>query len=93
MELVIVKREKNELVFEVKGETHTFCNALRQALIEDKAVTFAAYKVGHPLNPISLFMVKTDGSKTPEEALAEAAKKLVALLQEFKEAFNNAIKT
>lgn len=93
MQLVVLKRGENELVFEVRGETHTFCNALRQALVEDKAVTFAAYKISHPLTSIPLFRVKTDGSKTPEEALTEAAKKLTALSQNFKAAFNSAIKS
>ncbi len=85
MEIVVLSRASNTLVFELKGEGHTFCNALREALLRDPAVVFAAYRVDHPLISSPVFTVKTDGSKSPEDALREAAMRVIEFAKEFEE--------
>jgi DNA-directed RNA polymerase subunit L len=92
MDLVVLNKGPNTLVFELRGEGHTFCNSLREALLQDPAVTFAAYRIDHPLVSSPVFVVKTDGSKTPEDALREAAARIVALTKVFEEKALRALK-
>jgi len=92
MEVVVLNKSSDTLVFELRGEGHTFCNALRESLLQDPAVTFAAYRVDHPLTSSPVFTVKTDGSKSPEEALREAAVRVAELAKEFEEEALKALK-
>ena len=91
MELKIIEEKKNKLIFELKGETHTFCNALKQELWNDKHVKAASYNITHPLIGIPKFIVETDGAD-PKKALKEASKKLSDVTDKFKDAFAKAIK-
>ncbi|PCN49990.1 DNA-directed RNA polymerase subunit L [Candidatus Geothermarchaeota archaeon ex4572_27] len=90
MEVVVRSRDDRTLVFEVKGEGHTLCNALREALLMDRSVVFAAYRIDHPLISNPVFTVRTDGSKRPEEALVEAADRIIAFTREFEGAVRRA---
>lgn len=83
MEIVVVRKDSNTLVFEVRGEGHTFCNALREALLQDPAVTFAAYRIDHPLISNPTFIVRTDGLESPMEALKRAAARVAELARTF----------
>ncbi len=86
MELNVLSKDDRTLVFELKGEGHTFCNVLREALLKDKNVVFAAYRIDHPLISSPVFTVSTDGSKSPEEALREAVNRILTFTEEFEEA-------
>jgi DNA-directed RNA polymerase subunit L len=77
-----MKKESNSLEFEIDGEDHTLCNALRNILLEDDNVEFVSYKIDHPTHANPIFFVKTDGQKTPTEALIKASEKLSALCDE-----------
>ncbi len=81
MELKILKESKLQLVFQVTGETHTFCNALKHELSQTKGVTVATYRIDHPLVGIPQFLVETKGvepRKAIKEALQSLKKKAVA---------------
>jgi len=90
MDVVVINRNSNTLVFELRGEGHTFCNVLREVLLQDPAVDFAAYRIDHPLTSSPVFTVRTRGSKAPDEALKEAASKIVNLARGFEEKFQEA---
>ena len=92
MEIKILEDKKNKLVFELKGETHTFCNALKQELWSDKHVKIAGYNVTHPLIGVPKFVVETDGSEKPKKALVEAAKRLKNVSNKLKTAFVKKVK-
>ncbi len=77
-----MKKENNSLEFEIDGEDHTLCNALRNILLEDDSVEFVSYKIDHPTHANPIFFIKTDGKKTPTEALIEASEKLSSLSEE-----------
>ena len=49
MEITILEEGKNRIIFQLKGETHTFCNIIKQELLNVKGVTIATYKIDHPL--------------------------------------------
>lgn len=83
MEIVVVSSSLDTLIFEIRGEGHAFCNALREALLQDPAVTFAAYRIDHPLTSNPLFIVRTDGSESPKAALKKAAAKIIELTRIF----------
>lgn len=89
MEIEVKKSSANELRFVLKGERHTFPNLLRETLLEDGSVTFAAYTMPHPLGDDSEFIVKTKGKKA-KKAVADALKKIEKRLQEFEKAFKAA---
>ena len=76
MEVKIIEDKKKRLVFDLKGEDHTLCNALREELWNDKSITVSAYNISHPLVGIPRFIVETDGKKQPKKALKDAIKRL-----------------
>jgi DNA-directed RNA polymerase subunit L len=92
MELKVVEKGKNRLSFELIGEGHSFCNALKKELWENKHVKAAGYTIKHPLVGIPKLIVETDGSESPEEALKSAAKSLKKKCDEFKKEFTKALK-
>jgi len=87
MELNVIEDKKNRMVFEIKGETHTFCNILRKELWNDKHIKIAAYSIDHPLLGIPRFIVETDGKEEPKEAVREAVKRLKKMNEAFQKQF------
>ena len=84
MELKVLKEEKNTLELEIKGEGHSFCNALKAELWNDEHVRIAAYKIEHPLVGVPKLLVETDGKETPRKALSAAVKRIEKQLDKFK---------
>ncbi len=68
----------------ISGENHTFANLVRSYLEKDPAVVFSAYKISHPLLDYSrpFMLIKTDGSKSPRQALSDANERLKADVKE-----------
>lgn len=83
MELNILEDKKKRLVFELKGEGHTLCNALREELWNDKSVKVSAYNISHPLLKIPRFIIETNG-KVPKKSLKDAISRLKKRNSEFK---------
>ena len=88
MELNILEDKKNKMIVEIKGETHTFCNALKKELWNDKHVKAAAYRISHPFVGVPTLVVETDSSETPKKALLEASKRLQKGFDNFKTGFS-----
>ncbi len=86
MELIVLEQSKTKMIFELKGEDHTFCNALKQELWNDSDVKIASYKIDHPLIGIPEFILETK-SKDPSKVLVAAAKRLQKDFDKFKKAF------
>ena len=85
----IIKDTKNELEIEITGETHSLCNALRKALMEDKNVESAAYVISHPIVGEPNLYVK---GKNPRKSLEKAAKTLQKRSDEFKGIIESSLK-
>ncbi len=83
VEVEIVKLSKDILEVKVKGEGHTLLNLLVDELNKDPRVT-AAYRVEHPLLDVAFFMVKTDGSISPLNALKEVQERVIEKLESVK---------
>ena len=90
MKLKILEDKKDKLIVEIKEETHTFCNALKKELWNDKHVKAAGYNIDHPFVGIPKLIVETDSSEAPRKALLEAAKRLEKKADSFKQAFTKA---
>jgi DNA-directed RNA polymerase subunit L len=78
----VITDKKNELEIEITGETHTLCNALRKALMEDNDVEAAAYVIEHPIIGEPKLYIK---AKNPKKSLKKAAETLKSRCDEFKE--------
>jgi DNA-directed RNA polymerase subunit L len=83
MELNVLEESKKRMVFELKGENHSFCNALKEALSEIKGVDITSYRIEHPLVGIPKFLIETKGID-PREALKKAIAELRKKGKDFK---------
>jgi len=88
MEFNVLEESKSKLVFQLKGETHTFCNALKNELQKTKGVEIVAYRIDHPLVGIPQFLVETKGIE-PRKALKEALASLKKKAKEFEKEVSN----
>lgn len=82
MELNIREDTKTKLVFDLKGETHTFCNALKAELQQVKGVFIVTYKIDHPLIGLPTFHLETKGIE-PRQAVKQALSSLAHKAKEF----------
>ncbi len=83
MEFVILEETKTKLVFQLKGETHTFCNLLKEELLTVKGVTLATYRIDHPLIGVPQFLIETKALE-PRKALKEALNGMKKKADQFK---------
>ena len=83
MEFTVLEENKTKLVFQLKGETHTFCNALKQELMQVKGVAIATYRIDHPLVGMPQFHLETKGAE-PRKVLKEALSNLKKKAEQFK---------
>ncbi|TEB23345.1 RBP11-like subunits of RNA polymerase [Coprinellus micaceus] len=70
----------NAATVKIVKQDHTLGNMLRAQLLITPHVLFAGYKVPHPLHPYFQIKIQTDGTITPQDALEQAANKLIATL-------------
>ena len=87
MEIKALEESNKAIVFEIKGEGHTLCNALKKELWENKHVKVATYVVKHPLIGIPEMTVETDGEVKPRKALMDAAEKVIDQTDKFQKEF------
>ncbi|KAI9795893.1 MAG: DNA-directed RNA polymerase II core subunit [Piccolia ochrophora] len=71
-------RIPSSALFTFAKEDHTLANLLRSRLLTSAHVTFAGYRVPHPLFANFELRVQTDGSVTPKDALVQACRDIVA---------------
>lgn len=86
MELVVLEKKKNRLVFELPGADHTFCNALKTELWNDEDVKVATYAIKHPLLAVPKFIVETKKGDA-KDALLGASARLQKQFKSFGTAF------
>jgi DNA-directed RNA polymerase subunit L len=91
MELTVFEETKTRMVFELKGEDHTFCGLLKDQLNQDKDVKVATYSIDHPLIASPRFIIETAG-KEPRKAIADALGKLKKSFSAFKKSVEKEVK-
>ncbi|CDK26081.1 unnamed protein product [Kuraishia capsulata CBS 1993] len=80
-------RVPNCIIVKFEREDHTLANLLRQELINDPKVLFAAYKVEHPLFANFILRVQTEEGIRPREALMNACNRLINKLGSLNDKF------
>jgi len=90
MELNILSKADYELEVELKGETHTLLNLLKDFLIRDARVEAAFYDMKHVSISDPILYIKTDGTD-PIEVLKDAASIIIVQCNEFIEVFSKAV--
>ena len=91
MELNVVEDKKNKIVFELKGGSHTICNALKNELWNDDHVKVATYSIRHPLVSEPKFIVETEGAEA-KKVLISATQRLKKVNDKVKEDFAKEVK-
>jgi len=86
----IVKASRNRLEFKLRGEDHTMANLIVKLAIKKPHVTYAAYKVEHPLIGGLTVVLATDGTITPIEVLRDVLNDIIRLSEEFRKALEEA---
>lgn len=78
LDIEVIKNEGSFMEFRIIGEDHTLCNVLREALLKNEKVKVAAYRIDHPLldRKRPMFIINTDGTISPKDALLEAIKNI-----------------
>jgi len=87
IEMETVTQVANAALFTFNKEDHTLANMLRDKLFRMEHITFAAYKVPHPLFATFQLRVHTDGEITPKAAIIKACGELITELQELDQEF------
>ncbi|MEM5802101.1 MAG: RpoL/Rpb11 RNA polymerase subunit family protein [Candidatus Aenigmatarchaeota archaeon] len=91
MEIKVLKNDGKSLIIEVKGETFTLTNLIREELWEDKNVKEAAQIKEHPyLAEPKILVSAYKGSHAT--ALEKAVERLIEQTKEFREEFKKALK-
>lgn len=92
MDIKILKKTDTDIEVEIKGQTHTLLNALKSALLDDKAVKVATYDIEFPGISDPVLYVKTDKSEDPIDAIKAASKKLTSDCDDFLKQFSKKAK-
>ena len=91
MEIEIIKNDKEYLEIGLKGEDCGLPNTLKEILLEDSKVEFAAFRLDHPQVASPVLVIRTkEGSAL--SALKAAVKKLRKQAADFKDAVKSAKK-
>ncbi|AKB62650.1 MAG: DNA-directed RNA polymerase subunit L [Methanosarcina mazei] len=89
MELNILNKTNNELEVELRGETHTLLNLLKDLLIKDERVVTAFYDMKYVSISDPVLYIKTDGAD-PILVLKDVAAIIVSECDEFIDVFSKA---
>ena len=86
MEINVIEQGKERMKFELKGEDHSFCNALKKELWQDKNVDISGYYVEHSLvsEPVFTVQVKKGDAK---KAVLDAVERLKKWNKDLKDQF------
>ncbi|KAJ3363243.1 hypothetical protein AMAG_11934 [Allomyces macrogynus ATCC 38327] len=85
-------RLPNAATIQIQREDHTLGTLLKAALLRDKRVLFAGYKVPHPLEHYFVLKVQTTDETSPKQALREAIDSLVSDIAVLLGRFNDEVR-
>jgi DNA-directed RNA polymerase subunit L len=91
MEIKVLKNDEKSILLELKGETFTLTNIIRDELWQDKNVSEAAQIKEHPYLSEPKIYVKTSKG-LPITALKKASDRIIKQTKEFREEFKKALK-
>ena len=83
VKMTVRKESERELVLEFEDEDHTLGNLITKMALRDPRVSYATYRIEHPLKPKMTVEIRTNGSAPPREVLIEVLKKIIELTETF----------
>ncbi len=86
MKINFLAKEPHYVEIEIVGEEHSLPNALREIILQEDDVEFAAYKMPHPHIANPILIVRT-GSKNALAVVKSAAKALAKQSKELSSEF------
>lgn len=92
MELNKIKEDSNMIEVELKGESVSFANLIKEELWNDENVDEAAYVKEHPYMAEPKIYVKMKGKASPRVALERALKRLEVKLKDLEKELKNSFK-
>ena len=92
MDIKVYNKTDTEIEIEIKGEDHTLMNALKSALLKDKAVKVATYDIEYPGLSNPRLYVRTSKSEDPIDAIKKASKDLAGDCETFLDLFSKKAK-
>ncbi len=92
MEINVIEKTKTKLFFELKGQGHSLCNALKDELYNDKNVVAASYVIEHPDIGNPKFLLEVSSGADTLKALKNAVSRLKKKNESFVSAAAKAIK-
>ena len=78
----------NAATFTIQKEDHTLANVLRNSVLANKNVIFCGYKVPHPLEPLFLLKIQTNGEISPKDVLVFEINKLIKSVEDLSKMFS-----
>ena len=90
MEIKVLKQEKNKIEFEIIGEDHTLCNAVRKELWDFDETDISAYRIEHSLISEPIMLVETSKGD-PVNMILKANESLKKKIKDFKDEFNKKV--
>lgn len=84
MNVRVVSVDSKRLVLEIEGEDHTLGNMLMKEALRHPAVSYASYRVPHPLKRLVEFVIVVKDGENPGKVLLEVISSLRRQLEEFK---------
>ncbi|RLG80394.1 MAG: RNA polymerase [Thermoprotei archaeon] len=82
-ELKIVKKTERELILEIRGEDHTLGNLFAKEALNHPDVTYAAYRIPHPLQDrLEIYISFREGADM-SKVLREIHDRIQKYLQDF----------
>ena len=88
--LVLRMKSPNRIELVMRGEDHTIANLLVKLAIRKPHVTYAAYRIEHPLVGDSIVIIATDGKRDPLDVVNEVIGEVMKLVDEFVEKLRSA---
>ena len=90
--LELVKRDEKRHRIELKlhGEDHTMANLIVKLAIRKPHVTYAAYRIDHPLVGEPVLIIATDGQVDPLDVLVDVLRDIWSLSGMFLEKLREA---
>lgn len=85
MDINTLQNTKDTLKIEIKGESHSLCNALTKELWNDKSVKSTGYMLESTMEENPIMTIKS--TNKPKKALLDASKRLSKKLDEFQKKF------
>ena len=74
---------------QIKDDPHTLYNLLRVIALDEEGVVLAGYARDRTFSNSVMFQIRTDGDVDPKDALISAARKIVDMGNQFKDAFED----